>query len=190
MLEIKGHTKPVTGVALILPAGTQIATSSADNTVRIFDVTKGNQIRSINVGSPVTDVAVRPDGAAIAAAAGNFARLYDLAGKQLAEMKGDLGLVRSLASTTEEQSVVKQLVGVSDGKQKAADKTSKDRTAAAKKSKDAKTAADKKVAEQKPKFDAAKTKSDAAVKAFDAAAKALVDAKKAGRGSCQEGDRI
>ena len=179
VLEIKGHTKPVTGVALILPAGTQIATSSSDNTVRIFDVTKGNQVRSINVGSPVTDVAVRPDGAAIAAAAGNFARLYDLAGKQLAEMKGDLGLVRSLASVTEEQSVAKQLVGVADGKQKAADKTSKDRATAAKKAKDAKVAADKKVTDQKPKFAAAKTKSDAAVKAFDGAAKALVTAKKA-----------
>ena len=179
VLEIKGHPKPVTGVALILPAGTQIVTCSGDNTVRIFDVTKGNQIRSINVGSPVTDVAVRPDGAVIAAAAGNFARLYDLAGKQLAEMKGDLGLARSLASTTEEQSVTKQLVGVADGKQKAADKTSKDRTAAAKKAKDAKTAADKKVTEQKPKFDAAKTKSDAATKAFAAAAKALADAKQA-----------
>ena len=179
VLEIKGHTKPVTGVALILPAGTQIATSSGDNTVRIFDVTKGNQIRSINVGSPVSDVAVRPDGGAIAAASGNFARLYDLAGKQLAEMKGDLGLTRSLADATEEQSVNKQLVGVSDGKQKAADKTSKDRATAAKKAKDAKTAADKKVTEQKPKFAAAKTKSDAAVKAFDTAAKALVDARKA-----------
>jgi WD40 repeat protein len=179
VLEIKGHTKPVTGVALILPAGTQIATSSGDNTVRIFDVTKGNQVRSINVGSPVSDVAVRPDGGAIAAAAGKFARLYDLAGKQLAELKGDLGLTRTLATATEEQSVNKQLVGVADGKQKAADKTSKDRTAAAKKAKDAKTAADKKVTEQKPKFDAAKTKSDAALKAFDAAAKGLVDAKKA-----------
>jgi len=179
VLEIKGHTKPVTGVALILPAGTQIATSSGDNTVRIFDVTKGNQIRSINVGSPVSDVAVRPDGKAIAAAAGNFARLYDLAGKQLAELKGDLVLTRTLATATEEQNVNKQLVGVSDGKQKAADKTAKDRTAAAKKAKDAKTAADKKVTEQKPKFAAAKTKSDGAVKAFGAAAKALVDAKKA-----------
>ena len=179
VLEIKGHTKPVTGVALILPAGTQIATASGDNTVRVFDVTKGNQIRSINVGSPVTGVAVRPDGTAIAAASGNFARLYDMAGKQLAELKGDLGLVRSLSGTTEDQNVAKQLVGIADGKQKAADKTSKDRTAAAKKAKDAKTAADKKVVEQKPKFDAAKTKSDAATKAFDTAAKALVAAKKA-----------
>ena len=179
VLEIKGHSKPVTGVALILPAGTQIATASGDNTVRVFDVTKGNQVRSINVGSPVTGVAVRPDGTAIAAASGNFARLYDMAGKQLAELKGDLGLVRALSETTEDQNVAKQLVGIADGKQKAADKTAKDRVAAAKKAKDAKTAADKKVAEQKPKFAAAKTKSDTATKAFDSAAKALVVAKKA-----------
>jgi len=180
VLEIKGHSKPVTGVALILPSGAQIATSSTDNTVRIFSVTKGNQIRSINVGSPVHAVAVRPDGTAIAAAAGNFARLYSLAGKQLSEMKGDLSVTRSLAAVVEHQGVSKQLVGVSDGKQKAADKTVKDRAAAAKKAKETKVAADKKVTEQKPKFDAATTKSVAAGKASDVAAKALVDANKAG----------
>jgi len=177
-LVIKGHTKPVTGVALILPAGTQIVTASQDATVRIFDVTKGNQIRSIAVGAPVTDVAARPNGTAIAAAAGTFARLYDLNGKQVAELKGDVGEQRTLANTVEEQSVAKQLVGVADGKQKAADKTSKERIAAAKKAQEAKVAADKKVVEQQKKFNAAKTKSDAATKAADTAAKGAVTAKK------------
>ena len=179
VLEIKGHTKPVTAVALVQPAGTQIATSSEDATVRIFDLNKGNQVRSINVGAPALDVAVRPDGATLAVAAGTFARTYDMAGKQQVEIKGEIGLHRKLAGLTEDQSVTKQLVGVADGKQKAADKTSKERVEAAKKAKTAKAAADKKVVDQKKKFDEAKGKSDTATKTAQQTAKTAADTKKA-----------
>ncbi|MCH7988460.1 MAG: hypothetical protein IID46_04825, partial [Planctomycetes bacterium] len=62
ILEIKGHTKAVTSVELISPAGTQIVSGSEDGTVRIWTLSNGKQARSMNHGGPVTDVASRPDG--------------------------------------------------------------------------------------------------------------------------------
>ena len=85
--ELPGHAGAVTALAareaLILSGG-------ADGTVRVWDVEKGQATVQMNHSGPVSAVAIRGDGKAFASAgANNIAKLWDAAGKQLAEMKGN-----------------------------------------------------------------------------------------------------
>ncbi|MCH8830289.1 MAG: hypothetical protein IID45_11995, partial [Planctomycetes bacterium] len=148
VVEMKGHSKPVTSVALILPAGTQVVSGSEDGSVRIWTLSNGRLSRSMNHCGPVTGVAVRPDGQFIASAGANsVAKLWQASnGKQIAEMKGNPKSRRSVARLMERQAVAKQKASSANSVVKAAEKNVKDRTAAAKKAKDAKTAADKALA--------------------------------------------
>ena len=75
--EWKAHAKAVTSLALVLPAGTQLVSGSQDGTVRVWDIATGKETRHFEHGGPVTAVAVRPDGQAVAAAGSNkLARLW------------------------------------------------------------------------------------------------------------------
>lgn len=88
--ELTGHGGPVTSLAAILPTPTQIASGSQDGTLRVWDVNAGNMVRQVNHGGPITSIAVRPDGQRFASASSNNStKLWDAAGKQLAELKGD-----------------------------------------------------------------------------------------------------
>ena len=172
--ELKGHGKPVTSIALILPAATQIISGSEDATARVWDLNNGKQIRSLSHGGPVTAVAVRPDGKALASASSNgSAKLWDMNGKQLAEMKGDINKQRQVLTRTDDQTVSKQKVALADAAVKEAEKNEKDRTDAAKKATDAKTAADKAVTEADKKAKDAATKVAEAAKAVETTATAV-----------------
>jgi WD40 repeat protein len=153
VLELKGHSKPVTSVALILPAGTQIVSGSEDGTVRTWTLSNGRVARTMNHGSPVTAVAARADGLFLASAAvNNTARLWTASnGRQVAEMKGSLALQQQIARLMESQAVAKQLATSTAATVKTADKNVKDREAAAKKATVAVTAADKALATAKTK---------------------------------------
>ncbi|MEO2033491.1 MAG: c-type cytochrome domain-containing protein [Planctomycetaceae bacterium] len=182
-LEIKGHSKPITSLALVGPAGTQLVSGSADGTVRVWDLKNGKQIRSLNHGGAVSAVVVRPDGK-FAASAGmnNVSKLWQLSdGKQIAEMKGDLTATRGVQKLTDDQTVAKKHFALADAAFKAAEKNVKDRTEAAKKAKEAKEKADKAIADPQKKAkesaDAlAKAKQELAAKADDAALKKKVEA--------------
>jgi len=186
-LEIKGHSKPITCLALVAPAGKQLVSGSEDGTVRVWDLSNAKQIRSLNHGGPVSDVAVRPDGK-FAASAGmnNVSKLWQLSdGKQIAEMKGDLTASRSVQTLTDDQTVAKKHFALADAAFKAAEKNVKDRGEAAKKAKEAKDKADKAIAEPQKKAKETgealeKAKKELAAKADDAALKKKVqDAQKA-----------
>jgi WD40 repeat protein len=176
--EIKGHSKPVRSVALILPAGTQIVSGSDDNTARIWTLANGAAVRSLNHGGPVVSVAARPDGKFLASASSNnTAKLWDVAnGKQIAELRGHLPSQRADLVAKEEADLAKQLVSLGDKAQKAAEKNATERAAAVKKSNEAKVKAVKAVADQKKKRDEAKGKTDEGQKKFDAGTKAAADA--------------
>ncbi len=166
--ELKGHSKPVTALALILPAGKQIASGSEDGTLRTWDLASKRNLKTMNLGAPITDVAVRPDGAAVAASAtNNIARIYDLNGKQLAELKGDVNLTRNVVSKTDGQTVAKQQFALADAAVKAAEKNLKDRQDASKKAGEAKTAADKALTEAQKKAKEANDKVNAAKAELD-----------------------
>ena len=85
--ELPGHAGAVTALAardgLLLSGG-------ADGTVRAWDVGKAQATVQMNHAGPVSAVAIRGDGKAFASAgANNIAKLWDAAGKPLAELKGN-----------------------------------------------------------------------------------------------------
>lgn len=150
-VEIKGHGKAVTSLAL-LPNGTQIVSGSEDGTVKIWELADGKPVRSMNHGGPVADVAARPDGQAVAAVGANhIARVWDLNGKQIAELKGEKESQRRVAVMNESVTVAKQIVALKEAALKAAEKISADRAEGVKKAQEAKEAADKALAEDQAK---------------------------------------
>ena len=158
--ELAGHGKPVTAVALILPAGTQVLSGSEDGTVRVWDINNGRQVRTMNHGGSVTDVAASPDGKAFASTStANTAKLWNAAnGQQIAEVKGGIEQQRNLNAVTEDKTVADQLVKLADAAEKAADKNLKDREAAVKTAEEAKKKADEAVKDPQKKVDEAKAK--------------------------------
>lgn len=88
--ELAGHGGPVTSLMAFADKKLKLLSGSQDGTARVWDVAAGTQALSMNHGGPVTAVAVRPDGSRITSAGqNNVAKLWDAAGKQLAELKGD-----------------------------------------------------------------------------------------------------
>lgn len=151
--EMKGHSKPVTSLALLLPAGTQVVSGSEDGTVRIWNISNGSAARTMNHGAPVTAVAARPDGQAVASAGANgIGKLWQVNnGKQLAELKGRVERQEQIAGLMENQEVEKNRLASAKSGVKSAEKTQKDRETALKKAKDGKTKADKAFADAEKK---------------------------------------
>lgn len=187
--EMKGHSKPVTCLALLLPQGTQVVSGSEDGTVRIWNLSNGGAVRSMNHGGSVTSVAARPDGQAVASVSSNgTGKLWQVNnGKQLAELKGRPEQLETVAALMEEQAVAKERTSDRQADVKTAEKNLKDREAGLKKAKEAKTKADKEFADAekkaKPLNEAvAKAKAELAKKPKDKALqKKLADAEKAAK---------
>ncbi len=160
--EFKGHGKPVTSLAW-LPNATQFVSGSEDNTFRQWDLNNGRQIRSFSHGSPVQDVAVRPDGKFFAAVGQNSqAKLYDTNGRAVATMEGNLSAQHAVTEATEAKAVIDSQVKFADTALKAAEKNLTDREAAVKTAKEAQTKAVEGLKEPQKKFTEAETKLKAA----------------------------
>jgi WD40 repeat protein len=153
--ELAGHSKPVTSVALVLPAGTQIISGSEDGSVRVWDINSGNSVRTMNHGGSVTDVAASADGKAFASTSTtNTAKLWNAAnGQQIAEVKGSIAQQHLQNDANEDKVVADQLVKLADAEEKAADKNLKDREAAVKTAAEAKKKADDAVTDPQKKSD-------------------------------------
>ena len=88
--EIKGHEGPVTSLAALPPNGAQVISGSGDGTIRQWNIEDGQLIRQMKHGGPVASVAVRNDGKRFASAGlNNIAKLWDVEGKEIAELRGD-----------------------------------------------------------------------------------------------------
>lgn len=181
--EIKGHGKPVTAVALISPAGTQLLSGSEDGTVRVWNLADGKQVRSMAHGAPVTAVAVRPDGQRFASAGGTVSKLWNPAdGKQIAEVKGEVRTGNVVARRTDDQTIAKALLTVARKAVENGDKALKAATEAQGKAKTAATEAAKKAVaatEAAKKPAAAKAVNDKKVADAQAAEKAAQETQKA-----------
>ncbi len=85
--ELAGHKGAVTALD---STPTQLVSGGADGSVQLWDTEKGKSTVQAKHGAAVTAVAIRADGKRIASAgANNLAKLWDSAGKPVAELRGD-----------------------------------------------------------------------------------------------------
>ncbi|HUQ72734.1 MAG TPA: c-type cytochrome domain-containing protein, partial [Planctomycetaceae bacterium] len=139
VVQMSGNGGPVLSLAFV-PGQPQIASGSQDGTFRVWDVNNGNQVRSMAHGAPVTSIAVKPDGQFFASAGGNVAKLWNVGGQQVVELKGDIATQRNVIQLTDDDAVAKSRVALADASFKAAEKNFQERE---KQTKDAREAKDK-----------------------------------------------
>ena len=92
----EGGEKPVREIAhngvsclATTPTANQIISGGTDNVARIWNLDNGSAVRTLSHGGPVVSVACRADGQAyLTGSSNNTAKLWDAAGKQLAELRG------------------------------------------------------------------------------------------------------
>ena len=169
--ELKGHGGPVTSLVAFAEKKLQLISGSQDATARVWDVAGGKQVRSMNHGGPVTAVAVRPDGSRFTSAGqNNVAKLWDAAGKQLAELKGDFRKKIRVDDVTRAVNLAKREIDATKAELKAVN----DRKAAEEKNATAAEAAKKKATEELAKKEEEAKKP---IAENQAAEKMLADAK-------------
>ncbi|HEY0981670.1 c-type cytochrome domain-containing protein [Schlesneria sp.] len=152
VVELKGHGGPVTSLAVVLPAGTQVVSASADATWRVWDATTGAQVTAPNHGAPIVSMSVRNDGQfVVTAGANNVARIWKIDGSPVAEMKGNIAAQRHILKLTDADTVAKSRVQLADASFKAAEKNFKEREEATKKAIEQKDAMEKALGEAKAK---------------------------------------
>lgn len=154
VVQIQGLGGAVMSLAPI-PGQAQLACGSQDGNWRIVDATNGNQIRSGGHGAPITSLAVSPDGQFFATAGGNVARLWNINGQQLAELKGSIAAQRTLQLLTDDDAVAKSRVALADAAFKAAEKNFKEREEQTKQAQQNKANMEKALAEAREKEKAA-----------------------------------
>ena len=96
--ELNGHQ--LSGLALAFNLdGTRLATSSNDNTVRLWDVTTWTELEAMNIGTKVYGLAFSADGTRLAGAcADNSIRFWDLTMHQeVADLRGHGAYVHQIA---------------------------------------------------------------------------------------------
>lgn len=91
-----GHSGDVNSVA-VSPSGKIIASSSADRSIKIWNL-QGQILRSIRVVGSPSDVKITPDGKYVVASAGKVLDLYDIEKGRLAfSLRGQEGNIRKFA---------------------------------------------------------------------------------------------
>jgi WD40 repeat protein len=203
--EWKAHEKPITSLAVIMPAGERLASASEDGTVRIWQIASAKQIAKLDCPGKVTAVAVRPDGQILASAGRDRVLTKTPAGEPIAEIRGSLSADRRVVQRTDAMLIAGQHVAASAARATAAGQEVKDRQEALKKADEVqktseksvadftakkKTAADSfgaatKSAQAKPKDAALKKQADDAGKALAALEQAHINAANAAKSAAR-----
>ena len=171
---IAGHTGEVHSLAAMPGQPRQIWSGSADGTIRLWNLDNGQAIRQINHGGSVLAIAIRPDGQRLASVSENkTAKLWQINGQQVAELKGDLRAKTQLARTAYQQTSATAAVNVGKQRLDVAEKDVPVKQEAEKKATETLAAADKTLADKKALVDKAGNEKMVAEKeAIDAAAAA------------------
>ncbi len=120
--QIPGHSGPVTSLARIPQNPRQVFSGSTDSTIRRWNLDNGQLMQQYNHGGVVVAIAVAPDVQRIASASDNHtAKLFNVNGQQIAEMRGDVRRRIALTRTQQQESaaitrlnVAKQLADVAE----------------------------------------------------------------------------
>ena len=172
--EITGHNGDVHSLAAMPAQPRQMWSGGNDGTIRLWNLDNGQAIRQFNHGGPVLAIAVRSDGQRVASASENkTAKLWQVNGQQVAELRGDLRAKSQVARATYQQTTATAMVNVSKQRLEAAEKDLPLKVEAEKKSTENLAMAEKTLAEKKEAVDKASAEKLAAEKeAIDAAAAA------------------
>ncbi|MGD9644979.1 MAG: c-type cytochrome domain-containing protein [Pirellulales bacterium] len=151
--------------------GKQLVSGGRDGFVLQTDVAKGAEVRKLEMGGPVLDVAARPDGSRIAAVSDNhLLRLWNAAdGKLVSEVRGDFKFQRIAAQLSGAVAAAGKRIEETKAVLDAAEKAATEKLAAAQAAESALTMAVAAASE-------ANTKSQQAAEAKAAAEKAAADA--------------
>lgn len=171
--QIPGHGNQVTSLAALPGTPQQVFSGSLDATVRRWNLTNGQQLGQYNHGGAVTAVAVRADGQRVASASDNHtAKLWNISGQQIAEMRGDVRRKTDVARKTQQQNAAQARVNSAKQRFDAVEKDLPVKTEAEKKASEALTAANKDVTDKTAARDKAMSEKVAAEKAAIEASKA------------------
>jgi WD40 repeat protein len=163
LATLSGHSQPINTLIPVPTAANQFLSGAKDGQMKLWDGTKA--VRSFAHTGNVTAVAVSPDGQRFASVSeSNTARIFDAAGKQIAEVSGDHRAQRELASITHALSRTTGKIGKTKSALQAAEKDlpTKEKTFNEKKA--AKEKAEGEAKTKKDAFDKVKTQKDEADK--------------------------
>ncbi len=175
--NIPGHSQTVTSLAAPPTAPMQVFSGSLDSTIRHWNLTNGQLVRQFNHGGPVVGIDVRGDGQRMASASENrTAKLWNINGQQIAEMRGDVRRKTRVARLTQQQTAATARVTIAKQQLDAGEKDVPTKTAAGKKAAETLAAANKDV---QAKTTALQTAQAAKVAAEKTAIEASTAARKA-----------
>ena len=172
--QIPGHGGPVTSLARIPQNPRQVFSGSTDTTIRRWNLDNGQQMQQYNHGGVVVAIAVAPDVQRIASASDNHtAKLFNINGQQLAEMRGDIRRRIALTRAQQQDSAATTRLNVAKQLADAAEKDLPVKTTAEKTLTDMLTAATTDVQTKKTAMETAFTEKTTSEKtAIDASAAA------------------
>jgi WD40 repeat protein len=178
---LAGHGGPVTALDIMPNNKQELVSASQDGTIRHWNVTNGQQVRTYNHGGPIMSIAVRPDGQrVVSAGANNVGKLWNATnGQQLAEVRGDFRAAALVAKVNTDLNLTRNDLNARKQALDAAQKNLPTKTEANKKAAEALAAADKALVEKKQaveKATADKTAAEKAVADAVTAVKAATDA--------------
>jgi WD40 repeat protein len=178
---LAGHTGLVHALARLPGTAPQLISGGADNTVRIWNVATGQSVRQVNHGATVLSVAAAPDGQRFATASDNrTARIWNVNGNQIAELKGDIRRSIALTRARQAETAANARVTVAKQQLEAAEKDLPVRTEAEKKAAEALAAAAADMQTKQTAVDttlAAKTQSEKVAIEASAASRAALSEK-------------
>ena len=139
---LTGHSGIVTALTAFPGTPAQLLSGSADGTIRRWNPGNGQSQQQYNLGAAAHAIAVSPDGQRVAAGGDNkFARLWNLNGNQIAELRGDLRLRIAQTRARQQETAASARLNVAKQQLDVAEKDLPVRTDAEKKLADMLTAA-------------------------------------------------
>ena len=171
--ELNGHGAEITALAILPGAPGQLVSGSLDGTLRHWDTEQGSEIRKLDTGSPVTALAVRPDGERFASVGqDHVVKLWNATdGKLIAEFKGDQRLQAQMARADQQVQLAEAEVAHHKTLQDAAKKLVQESQEASKKSNEARATAETEwgqVQEEAQKLEQKKAEADQSLAAAGA----------------------